>query len=89
MSQFAIEWRDAGKEPRHPPNPAYPHGRHIIGVRPGATSCKIDLPYPAKRIGYYSVTCRLCGFTIAISTAGRPDDTRSVTVPCQPIGPKH
>ncbi len=27
--------------------------------------------------------CKICGYRIAITTAGRPDDPRSVKIPCQ------
>lgn len=43
----------------------------------------IDLPYPAERCGVYLVTCDKCGYSAAITTAGRVDDPRSVTIPCR------
>lgn len=81
--QFDIEWRDAGLEPRVKPNPAYPEGIDVSGVAPGEIGCRVALPYPAKRIGSYLVRCRLCGYRLALTTAGRPDDPRSVSLPCK------
>jgi hypothetical protein len=74
-----INWIDHGREPTQKPNPDYPDGIDLdSGERP---ACKVELPYPAKRCGVYIVKCD-CGVTIAITTAGRPDDPRSVMVPC-------
>lgn len=77
-----IEWIDHKREPRCAPDPAYPDGKDIntVGDRP---SCKANLPYPAKRCGLYIVECERCGYRVAITTAGRPDDPRSVRLPCK------
>lgn len=81
--QWRIQWHDAGREPQVTPNPQYPEGIDV-DVSGGATlGCTTPLPYPARRCGYYTVRCLRCGFTVAITTAGRPDDPRSVRVPCQ------
>ena len=82
MDQFKIEWLDRGREPQCPPDPAYPNGKDVDGSVPGHPSCKTDLPYPAKRCGYYVVTCRVCDTQYIATTAGRPDDPRSITVVC-------
>jgi hypothetical protein len=77
-----IRWHDSGREPQVAPNPSYPDGIDLdltLGLRP---CCKIALPYPARRCGYYSVACLDCGMHVAVTTAGRPDDPRSVTLPC-------
>lgn len=79
-----ITWHDGGREPRDPPNPDYPNGidlnltSHVL-----ETSCRADLPYPARRCGYYLVECETCGKRTVVSTAGRPDDPRSVTIACK------
>lgn len=83
--QFKVKWLDSGKEAQCAPNPAYPQGRDVI-AGPAVNTCKLSLPYPAKRIGIYLVECTLCGFTMSITTAGRPDDPKSVTLPCLPKG---
>lgn len=85
MSKFNIEWVDQKREPQHPPNPDYPDGIDITVLtfnRPAEPSCTASLPYPAKRCGLYVVECQKCGVRTALTTAGRPDDPRSVTIPC-------
>lgn len=84
-AQFEILWHDSGKEPRCPPNPEYPDGIDVDAAG-DASACVADLPYPAKRIGTYIVKCQRCGISIGLTTAGRPDDPKSVRVPCkQPL----
>lgn len=78
-----ITWHDSGREPQCRPDPAYPNGRDLPAPRGSAATCKTDLPYPAKRCGHIIVRCETCGYSIAITTAGRPDDPRSVELPCQ------
>lgn len=78
---FRIEWVDHGREPQCPPNPDHPSGIDV-DTSGGAPSCSTTLPYPAKRCGYFVVECRVCGYRAAVTTAGRPDDPRSVTVAC-------
>lgn len=80
--QFSIQWLDSGREPRCAPNPDYPNGIHVNGARPGRDSCRADLPYPARRCGTYIVSCIVCGCSVGITTAGRPDDPRSLTIEC-------
>ena len=82
--QFSIEWVDRGYEPQNPADPDYPDGVYFGFPIPGRPSCKVDLPYPAKRCGLYVVRCRRCGIRIGITTAGRRDDPRSVTFICHP-----
>jgi hypothetical protein len=77
-----IEWKDAGREPQCAPNALYPDGIDIDASGGAARTCKVPLPYPAKRCGAYVVTCQRCGYRAAVTTAGRPDDPRSVRLPC-------
>jgi hypothetical protein len=86
--QFDIKWIDGRRDPQVKPNPAYPKGIDVVGVRPGEIGCRVDLPYPARRIGSYVIRCKLCGYRMFITTAGRPDDPRSVSVPCNMEGAK-
>jgi hypothetical protein len=82
---FEITWVDAGREPRVAPNPNYPDGIDIVAAAPmGARRCRVELPYPARRIGHYLIECRRCGTRVAVTTAGRPDDPRSATIGCRP-----
>jgi hypothetical protein len=80
---FTIEWRDAGRAPRCAPNPDYPDGIHLDFTRDAAVTCKVELPYPARQCGAYLITCNLCGTKAACTTAGRPDDPRSIKIPCK------
>ena len=76
-----VKWIDNKREPQIAPNPNFPHGRDLDSGR--EPSCFVALPYPAKRCGLFIVTCEICGTTVAITTAGRTDDPRSVKVPCE------
>ena len=82
LSRIKVEWFDSGREPQCSPNPSYPHGVDLDCVDHSEPFCRVALPYPAKRCGYYFVQCHVCGYTIVITTAGRPDDPRSVLLPC-------
>ena len=76
-------WVDYGREPKQKPNPAYPDGIDMdMRHDKDEPSCRMDLPYPAPRCGVHMVTCDVCHLSIAITTAGRPDDPRSVRVSC-------
>lgn len=80
-----IEWIDRMREPQCETDPLYPHGRDLDVRNPKAMSepwCLIDLPYPAKRCGVYVIECETCKFRIGVTTAGRPDDPRSIKIPC-------
>jgi hypothetical protein len=77
-------WFDLGREPRVAPNPAFPDGVALdVTTLPGEPSCFVELDYPARRCGYWIVECKACDLSIIITTAGRPDDPRSVRVPCK------
>jgi hypothetical protein len=81
MSDFKIDWIDRGRDPQCAPDPAFPDGKDIDASH-GRPSCKADLPCPAPRCGLYYVECLKCGANAMITTAGRPDDPRSVKLPC-------
>jgi hypothetical protein len=86
---FKVEWIDRGREPQCPPDPAYPHGVDLDGAKElRVPTCHTVLPYPAKRCGLYYVECKICGSNALITTAGRPDDPRSVLMPCKLKGGK-
>lgn len=80
-SKFHVRWVDRRLEPKNPANPRFPNGVDIdSGARP---ACRVTLPYPAKRIGFYLIDCEICGTNAVITTAGRKDDPRSVMLPCK------
>lgn len=83
IRQFTIKWLDGGRSPQVAPNPRYPCGVDLDISAGRVDGCTAELPYPAKRIGSYVVTCLRCGFVGACTTAGRPDDPRSLTMPCK------
>lgn len=84
-----VTWHDGKREPRNPADPRYPNGMDIdiaapLGLDvPPPKVCKVDLPYPARRCGYYQVDCEHCGQNALVTTAGRSDDPRSLTLPCK------
>jgi hypothetical protein len=78
-----ITWIDRGMEPKCQPDPSYPTGVDADVSGGSKRTCKINLPYPAKRCGVYLVKCKLCGSSVALTTAGRADDPRSVTIACK------
>lgn len=66
------------------PNPEFPNGKDIDISEAGKAACTVQLPYPAKECGHWRVTCVACGRgIIAITAAGRPDDPKSVRIPCK------
>ena len=81
--QFVIEFHASGRgKARCPADPQFPDGVRATMARSGAPSCTIEFPYPAPECGHWQAVCRLCGFSIAITAAGRADDPRSLTVNC-------
>lgn len=79
-----IEWTPRGGPPTNPSNPAYPYGIDLDMAANARRACLVKLPYPTeRRIGLLTVTCSECGLRAAISTAGRPDDPRSVKLACK------
>ena len=86
MADLQVEWIDSGREPQCPPDPDYPDGIDVDGSGGQERTCFTELPYPAKRCGCWRVTCPTCGLVVAVTTAGRPDDPRSIKVPCHRRG---
>lgn len=82
-NQFTVTWEDHGREPTCKPDPRYPDGIDLSVCSPGEPSCTVPLPYPAKRCGVFFVRCTLCDFSVGLTTAGRPDDPRSIKIPCR------
>ena len=73
MSHHSVYWQGTGKEPKEQPDPGFPEGIDL-DVSAGANpACMVQLPYPAKRIGFYLIECQLCGSRVACTTAGRVD----------------
>ena len=82
-TRHQVEWVDHKKKSTTPAHARYLDGIDVNASGGAAATCKIDLPYPAKGLGLYRIVCLDCGFTIAVTTAGRADDPRSVRIPCK------
>lgn len=80
--RFSIDWADAHREATYPADPTYPFGCSIDVALDAPRACRAQLP-SAVRIGTWVVRCTLCGYVIALASAGRRDDPRSVRVPCR------
>jgi hypothetical protein len=82
MANFKIDWIDSYREPRQKPNPLFPNGQDLDASAGAQATCSTALPYPAKRCGQFIVHCRTCDQRIVVTTAGRPDDPRSLKIAC-------
>jgi hypothetical protein len=84
QDRFDIKWSDYHREPTQPSNPEYPNGIDLVVHDPRSVAlvCKVNLPYPAKRCGLYTVSCNVCHKKFAVTTAGRADDPASLTISC-------
>lgn len=78
-----VHWHDSGKEPECAPNPEYPNGIDLDCAMGAERACTVRLPYPARRCGSYLIECSECGMSVVCTTAGRPDDPRSIKLPCK------
>jgi hypothetical protein len=76
-------WIDGDREPQCAPNPAYPLGIDIDTSGGAERACRTSLKYPADRCGAWIVQCTDCGASIACTTAGSPDDPRSIKIACK------
>jgi hypothetical protein len=75
---------DSGRESECEPDPHFPNGKPIFVPRhPLQKTCTLNLPYPAPRCGFYAIKCTVCGISVLISVAGRPDDPNKVIMPCK------
>jgi hypothetical protein len=81
-----VKFNDSGHTATEKANPKWPNGRELSVAEPGQESCTWNLPYPAPRVGTYSVVCRRCHFTALVSVAGRADDPIMITLPCKQRG---
>jgi hypothetical protein len=84
IGHFKLSWVDSGRTAKGDPDPDYPDGIDIALTRNKIQpSCRVELPYPAKRIGFHLIECEQCGYSAVVTAAGRVDDPRSVTLPCK------
>lgn len=80
---FEVLWNDSGKWPTQPPHREWPNGVGLDISAGAEFKCTVALPYPAPRIGIYEVRCVRCGYSAMVTTAGRVDDPKTLTVPCK------
>jgi hypothetical protein len=82
--RFKIKWIDGKKEPQVPADANYPRGITLdLRATRKPPFCETDLPYPARRIGFYAIECTKCGLSVMVTTAGRADDPCAVIVTCK------
>lgn len=81
--QFTVTATARRGPPQCPSDPTQPNGIDVQNAAPGLPSCKADLPYPAPERLVWMVRCRRCGYRVAVTAAGRPDDPRSITMACK------
>lgn len=81
--KFRIEWIDRGRDPVCPPNPAFPDGMDVDASFGAEQTCTVALEHPTTRCGTYIVECLICGLRVGCTTAGRPDDPRSLKIACR------
>ncbi len=74
---------DAGREPKCPPNPAWPDGMDIDMSDGAERTCTVALPFPAPRCGLMMIECGICGLRAGVTVAGRRDDPRSIRLGCR------
>jgi hypothetical protein len=81
MEDFIIKYIDRGSRPKVAADPNFPDGKHVdCGARP---ACWVDLPYMTKvNVGCWLVECVTCGANCMLTMASRPDDPRSLMLPC-------
>ena len=84
--QMTVAFKSHGRKATCAPNPAFPDGIHVNRLASGVIGCRVELPYPAECCGVWRVECSVCGFVMGVTAAGRPDDVRSIMVPCQVRG---
>jgi DNA-directed RNA polymerase subunit RPC12/RpoP len=79
-----VEWIDAKREPQCAPDPKYPNGMHVDLSFHAKKACLVNVTYPAPRCGHHVIVCSACGVKVVVTTAGRPDDPRTVKLRCKP-----
>jgi hypothetical protein len=83
MSAISVKFFSHNRKAKCAPNPKYPDGIDVDLSDGAKVACFTELPYPAECCGVLFVSCGECGLTVAVTTAGRPDDPRSVKLGCK------
>lgn len=82
MTDLSVTFLSHNRKPTCAPNPAYPNGMDLDLTNGAKVACLAELPYPAECCGVMIVRCSKCNESVAITTAGRVDDPRTVKLPC-------
>jgi hypothetical protein len=80
---LTVKFIDGGRAATQRPDPDYPDGIDIDASAGRTPVCETALPYPAPRCGVLTIHCDVCGANIALTTAGRADDPRSLRIACK------
>ena len=83
MEQIEVEFIDSGREPKCQPDPHFPSGIDVDCSEGASLTCTVPIPYPAPRCGVMVARCSKCGMSVGLTTAGRPDDPRSLKMACK------
>lgn len=91
-AQMSVGWRERHRangpgglvtsKPQHPSNPEYPNGVDVDLAGDHLMRCSALLPRMPGKLGVYEIRCTHCELSLALTSAGRPDDPRLVRVPC-------
>lgn len=54
-------------------DPRFPVGIEADGRTGPGPSCLIEFPYPAKECGHWRTQCDVCGYSLAVTAAGRAE----------------
>lgn len=79
---LTVTFLSHNRKPQVAPDPAHPNGIDLDLTDGAKSACLADLPYPAECCGVLIVRCDQCGYSAAITTAGRVDDPKTVKLPC-------
>jgi len=82
-NNLKVTFLSHNRQPRCAPNPVYPEGIDVDLSKGAKASCMTALPYPAECCGAWLIVCRACSQHYVVTAAGRPDDPRTVRLPCE------
>lgn len=82
MTNLSVTFISHNRKPICAPDPKYPNGIDLDLTKGAKVACLAELPYPAECCGVVIVRCTKCNESVAITTAGRADDPRTVKLAC-------
>lgn len=86
--KFIIRWVDGSHAAPPLSGSAFPDGldADISGDVPVDRICSTALPYPSQGYGKYIIECTVCPLVVAVTTAGRVGDPKSIKFACGRMG---